>query len=185
MNVALRRGMTLEEFLAWEECQEEQWEFDGFAPVAMVGGMLAHATICTNLAAGLKNRLRGGPCRVFVEGLKIIAAGSTRYPDAFVACGPFPPGATVAENPVVVFEVESPGTARVDYGLKNAEYRATPSILRYVILAQDRIMATIYARQGEAWVGALITDAEAMLDMPEIGVTLPLAELYEGLFEEP
>ena len=37
MNVALRRPMTLSEFLAWEERQELRHEFDGFRPVAMTG----------------------------------------------------------------------------------------------------------------------------------------------------
>ena len=38
MNVALRKPMTLEAFLAWEERQELRYEFDGFQPVAMTGG---------------------------------------------------------------------------------------------------------------------------------------------------
>ena len=184
MNVALRKGMTLEEFLVWEEAQEERWEFDGFAPVAMVGETLAHNTICTNLAVGLKNRLRGGPCRVFIEGLQIRPQGVVRYPDAFVSCGPFPAAATVVDNPVVVFEVLSPGTASTDILTKNGEYRSMPSIQRYVVLAQDRIAATVFERRGDAWVGSVITEAAAVLEMPEIGVSLLLVELYEGLFGE-
>ena len=39
MNVALRRPMTLPEFLAWEERQELRYEFNGFQPVAMAGGL--------------------------------------------------------------------------------------------------------------------------------------------------
>ncbi len=183
MNVALRRAMTLDEFLAWEDQQELRWEFDGFGPVAMVGGTLAHSTISLNIGSELRSRLRGTPCRAFVEGLKVVVAGSIRYPDAFVACGPQPRDATIAENPVVVFEVESPSTAHIDYGLKNAEYRATPSIQRYVILAQDRIAATIFERRGAEWVGSLLTDPAAPLAMPEIGVTLILSDLYEGVLE--
>ena len=38
MSVAVRRPMTMEAFLAWEEGQELRWEFDGFAPIAMTGG---------------------------------------------------------------------------------------------------------------------------------------------------
>ena len=36
MNIALRKPMTLTEFLAWEERQELRYEFDGFQPVAVV-----------------------------------------------------------------------------------------------------------------------------------------------------
>ncbi len=54
MNVALRPGMTLDGFLAWEEGQEARWEFDGFQPVAMVGGTEAHASITINLLTSLR-----------------------------------------------------------------------------------------------------------------------------------
>ncbi len=43
MNIALRKPMTLDEFLAWEREQELRYEFDGFAPVAMTGGTVAHS----------------------------------------------------------------------------------------------------------------------------------------------
>ncbi len=44
-TVALRRPMTLEEFVAWEDEQEPKWEFDGEQPVAMVGVTRAHSII--------------------------------------------------------------------------------------------------------------------------------------------
>jgi hypothetical protein len=38
MNVALRRPWATELFLAWEENQALRHEFDGFQPIALVGG---------------------------------------------------------------------------------------------------------------------------------------------------
>jgi hypothetical protein len=32
--------MAVEEFLAWEERQDERYEFDGFRPIAMTAGYL-------------------------------------------------------------------------------------------------------------------------------------------------
>ena len=37
MNLALRKPITLAEFLAWEERQPLRYEFDGVGPVAMTG----------------------------------------------------------------------------------------------------------------------------------------------------
>jgi Uma2 family endonuclease len=180
MNIALRRPMSLAEFLAWEERQELRYEFDGFQPVAMVGGTAAHATVQRNLVTALTNRLRGSRCQPFGCELKIEVAGSIRYPDAFVVCTPVERNAKVVHDPVVIFEVLSPGTARVDRVTKNAEYRQTDSILRYVMLEQDSQAATVFAREGDRWVGSLLT-GEAVLSMPEIGIEVPLAELYDGL----
>ena len=85
---------------------------------------------------------------------------------------------------MVVFEVQSPSTASTDIGAKNEEYRDTPSIQRYVMLAQDRQHATVFARVGDDWVGH-IASGTAVLDMPEIGIEVPLAELHEGTTFEP
>ena len=38
MNLAVRKPMTLAEFLEWEEQQPLRYEFDGVSPVAMTGG---------------------------------------------------------------------------------------------------------------------------------------------------
>ncbi len=53
MNVALRRPMTLDEFLAWERRQELRYEFDCARAVAMTGGTVEHSEIATNLVEAL------------------------------------------------------------------------------------------------------------------------------------
>ena len=115
MPLALRTPMTLAEFLAWEERQPLRHEFDGFGPVAMVGGTVGHAKIQRNLAVALGGRLRGKPCDFLGSDLKFLAAnGAVRYPDGMVVCSALDRAATVVRDPVVVFEVLSPSTARVD-----------------------------------------------------------------------
>lgn len=180
MNVALRQRMSLADFLAWEERQELRHEFDGFEVYAMVGGTAAHAIVQRNLVTALTLRLRGRVCQAFGSELKIEVAGSIRYPDAFIVCTPVAPTTKVVTDPVVIFEVLSESTARVDRVTKNAEYRATASVRRYVMLEQDSQAATVFAREDDRWVGSLLT-GDAVLAMPEIGIEVPLAELYEGL----
>jgi len=181
MNVALRKPMTLAEFLAWEERQELRHEFDGFGPVAMTGGTAGHAAIQGNLAAALISRLRGRPCRYYGNDLKFLTAeGTVRYPDGMVVCAPVERSAKLVENPVVVFEVLSPSTTRTDRIAKAREYQATPSVQHYIMLEQDGVAAVVYARAGAVWTHEILT-AESILALPEIEVQLPLAELYEGI----
>ena len=178
MNIAIRKPMTVDQFLAWEEGQELRFEFDGFQPIAMAGGTAAHSAIQTNLIVALGVRLRGRPCRPHGSELKIEVAGRIRYPEAFVVCTPVPPRSMVVADPVVVFELVIYGTANDDLVVKNAEYRATPSIQRYVVLQQTHAGAIVFARKGEDWVTELVSGEEAVLRMPEIGIEIPLAELY-------
>jgi Uma2 family endonuclease len=180
MGVALKEPMTLEAFLDWENRQGLKYEFDGFQPVAMVGVTTAHAAIQRNLLGLLFSRLRGHRCQAFGSDLKIQVAGRIRYPDGFIVCSPVAPNATVIDDPVVVFEILSPGTSYTDRIEKNREYRATLSIQRYVILEQSRPAASVYARVGDEWVADFVV-GEAELALPEIGSNLPLAELYEGV----
>ncbi len=180
MNVALRSPMTLQQFLMWEERQDLRYEFDGFQPVAMAGGTAAHAAVQSNLIAALVVRLRGKPCRSYGSELKIEVAGRIRYPEAFVVCTPVPPRATVVTDPVVVFEVLSDGTANDDLVLKNAEYRATPSIQRYVILQQTHAGAIVFTRKDEDWITEIVND-QGILHMPEIGIEIPMAEIYADI----
>ncbi len=185
MSVAQRKPMTIDEFLDWESRQELKYEFDGFAPVAMTGGTQEHSLIQANLILALGTRLRGGPCRVVGSDLKISVAGRIRYPDAYVYCTASPRGTLVVTEPVVVFEISSPSTAATDRIDKNREYRDTPSIKRYVMLEQERPGATVFTREGDDWVGHLV-QRDAVLAMPEIGVELPMSELYEGItFPDP
>ena len=178
MTVALRKPMSLEQFLAWEERQPLRYEFDGFQPVAMTGGTAAHSAIQRNLIIALGTRLRGKPCQPHGSELKIQVAGRIRYPDAFVVCTPIPPRSTVVTEPVVVFEVLSDSTASDDLVVKNAEYRATPSIQRYVILQQTKAAAIVFSRRGEDWLTDLIAGDDAVVRLPEAGIEIPLLEIY-------
>ncbi|HEY4250123.1 MAG TPA: Uma2 family endonuclease [Roseomonas sp.] len=180
MNMAFRKPMSLQDFLTWEQRQELRFEFDGLQPVAMTGDTAAHAIIQRNLAIAVGGRLRGKPCQFIGSDLKIQAAGSIRYPDGFVVCTPLPPRATVVPDPVVIFEVLSNSTAWTDRITKTREYGATPSVQRYVMLEQDGIGAVVFARAGDDWAGHVLAEGE-VLHMPEIGIEVPLAELYDGI----
>ncbi|MGA3401612.1 MAG: Uma2 family endonuclease, partial [Acetobacteraceae bacterium] len=157
MNVALRKPVSLADFLAWEERQELRYEFDGLQPVAMTGGTFAHDQITFNLRKALDARLRGKPCRPAGPNVKILTPGKARYPDGFVTCTPIKSDATVIDDPVVVFEVVSEDTARTDRIEKLREYQAVASIQRYVILEQKTIAATVFERRGESWIAFAIT----------------------------
>jgi Uma2 family endonuclease len=179
MNAPLTKPLGVDDFLTWERRQELRYEFDGARIVAMTGGSLNHSTIATNIVTALERRLRQ-PCRAYRGDVKIRAADSVRYPDAVVTCTPADGRSDLVPNPVVVFELLSPSTASVDRIVKNEEYRATPSIQRYVMVEQTRIGATVFTRIENNWIGTIIP-GDATLAMPELGVDIPLAEFYQGV----
>jgi Uma2 family endonuclease len=83
---------------------------------------------------------------------------------------------------VVVFEVFSPASGRVDRIVKLREYQAVPTIRRYVILQHASADLTVLSREDaqQNWVATALT-AEDTLRMPETGIEIPVAALYEDV----
>jgi Uma2 family endonuclease len=128
MNVTLRNPvMTREAFFLWAEAQDERYEFDGFAPVAMGGGSNRHSRIVQNTSFALRMRLNGSGCEAFGPdaGLGTIAE-AVRYPDAMITCEKARGEDHVVPGVVVVFEVISPSSGYVDRVVKLREYKAVP-----------------------------------------------------------
>lgn len=143
--------------------------------------MAGVAAVQRRLSTALDTRLRGQSRDFYGSDAKFLTAeGTVCYPGGMVVCGPVNLNATYVESPVVVFEVLSPSTTRADCIAKVREYQATPSVQRYVMLEQDGVAAVAYARAAAVWTHDILT-AESVLALPEIGVELPLAELYEGI----
>jgi Uma2 family endonuclease len=184
MNTALRTPpMTREQFFQWAQAQDARYEFDGFQPVAMTGGNLRHNVLHLNIHTALRQRLRGTGCRPLGADAGLATIGdSVRYPDALVTCTPITGDEYVTPNVVVVFEVISPTSGRTDRIVKVREYAAVPSILRYIIVESASIGLTVLERQSgdQKWtVTTLVADDTLLL--PEIGIAIPIAELYEGV----
>jgi Uma2 family endonuclease len=173
MSASLK-PLTLEEFLDWERSQPLRFEFDGIQPVAMTGGSRAHSLIATRLAAALVFQVRP-PCEAHGPELKVITTGRVRYPDASVVGTP-PANDEDAITPTAVLEVLSPSTALTR--VKAIEYAAVPAILVYVLLEQDR-PEIVVRRRSNGWEPESLIGADAVLELPEIGVSIPLAFIYD------
>ncbi len=181
MSQAQHLPMTAEDYLAWEDQQDRRWEFDGFGPVAMVGGTWAHSRIQANIITALNNRLRGKPCQPCGSDMRVrTAPDKYRYPDVTVVCIPIPPDTRDLTEPVVIFEVLSPSTAETDRTDKLGEYVLLPSLQRYILVEQGRSFATVIARSPTGWT-LLPAPPGSTLAMPELGIEVPLAEFYEGV----
>ena len=173
----------IDEFLVWEDRQELRYEFDGIAAKAMTGGTLAHGSIQARLLKQLGNHLDGKPCQPFGSDTRVRTQTGIRYPDVLVKCSPADPTATFVDDPVVIFEILSTGTANMDLGAKKAEYQAMPSVRRYIVLQQTHRAAEVFFRMEDAddgW-GHEFLSAEDSLDMPEIGISIPLADIYQAV----
>jgi Uma2 family endonuclease len=187
MNVAIQKPWTPQRFLDWAETQDQRYEFDGTRPVAMTGGSAGHNRITTNIHAALRARLRGTPCSYYGPDLGVHTIDSKiRYPDALITCTKFRRTEKLAPNVVVVFEVVSPTSGGLDRIEKVREYETVPSILRYIIVESSTPgLQVLHRNNGESpWTAHALTRDE-VLAIPEVGIEVPVAEIYEDIdFDE-
>ena len=184
MSVTIRvPTMTRDQFFDWAEAQGARHEFDGFEPVTMTGGNLNPNRIAFNIHRTLHSRLKGSGCEPLGLDAGVATIGdSVRYPDAVVTCSPTQGGSRLVPNPVVVFEVISPTSGHVERIVKVREYAAVDSIRRYVIVESASIGLTVHERQaaGQKWTVTTVM-ADDLLPLSEIGVEIPVAEIYENV----
>lgn len=185
---------TWDEYMDWEAQQEEKWELvDGYAvrrserwrfdsATGMAGATRAHNRISSNLIVHLGGRLRGGPCWAAPSDLKARSpTGSGRYPDVTVECGDGTLESLLSVEPRVMLEVLSPSNTLKQQLKLLDDYQAIASVQQIVYFEQDRPSLLSWRRAGAEWPRQTLEELEAVLDLPSIGVGLPLSEIYEGL----
>jgi Uma2 family endonuclease len=191
MNSTIRKSerMSLDDFeeLLLNRPEDEKWELiDGVLVKGMVGARVEHHIIISNIDYALHDRFKrnGIPCRVFRESffLKKRENDLAALPDVMVRCGKIEPGATSIEDPIVLFEVVSPGSEGKDRLIKRIAYQKLPSLKHYVLVERDRPFIDHYIRTPEGWRGEVpLETLDAVLRLDAIEFEMPVAEIYRDV----
>lgn len=175
--------ISVEAYLAGELTSPIKHEYLGGVVYAMAGGRNAHNVIATNILGALHARLRGRPCRPFNSDTRIRIRLPTHvrfyYPDASVVCRPNSQTDSFQDEPVVLFEVISRSTRRIDEGEKKDAYLTIPSLSVYMLIEQEAAAIVAFRRTDGGFVREIHEGLDAVLPLGEIGTDLPLGELYE------
>ena len=179
--------MTAEAFLDWCLGQEGRWELVDGVPVAMAGAKQVHDRVVVNALMALGSQLRGGPCRPTTGDVAVaIPNGNIRRPDLGVDCGRFEPESLTATDPRLVIEVLSPSTRTFDAIGKLREYQRVPGLLHIILVDPDEPRVWHWRRPANgSWSDLLLEGLDAVVELPDLGATLALRDLYEGLTFRP
>jgi len=175
--------VSVEDYLASELISPIKHEYLGGVVYAMAGARNAHNIIATNTVGVLHARLRGRPCRPFNSDtkLRVRLPAQVRfyYPDVSVVCRPNPQTDSFQDDPAVLFEVLSRRTRRIDEGEKKDAYLTIPSLDVYVLIEQATAAVVVFRRTEGGFAREIYEGLDAVLPLGEIGIDLPLAEIYE------
>ena len=179
-----------EAYLAWEELQTERHEYVAGELWAMTGARTTHNLIAGNAYIWLRQGLRGAPCRVFINDLKLLinSEGDYLYPDVMVSCDPRdrPPGEDrFISHPWLIVEVLSASTAAFDRDRKFELYRSIDTLTHYLLIEQDRPHAELFFKNDQAqWVLQPLAASDAM-QIDSLGHPWPVASLFEDVDFSP
>lgn len=178
--------ISVEEYLSGELIAETKHEYLGGVVHAMAGGKIRHHRVSGNIYFRLRNALDGKPCEPFNSDMKvrIELPEQTRfyYPDVMVVCDSLDDDESYQDKPVVVVEVLSESTRRVDMGEKREAYRAIFTLRVMLIVDPERPHVTVDRRcPNGGFDTEFYTALDQVIPLPEISAELRMADVYAGL----
>jgi len=172
--------MSRAEYHVWAEGRPGRYERIDGRVVAMAPERVGHTRIKGRIYRALAAAIEAGglPCEALVDGPTIEVGESDYEPDVIVRCGS---DALSGDNlavpdAMVVVEVLSPTTRRIDVSRKLADYFQLPSVQHYLIVFADLVRAIHHRRVGDRIETRVLAEGEVTLDPP--GITLALASFY-------
>lgn len=175
------RFLDADEFLRTDQLEfgnAGRYELVRGAIVAHTAPSSGHAGILGNLAREIGNRLRDHrECRSEIGNGAVPQherRDTAHIPDATIRRG---------KLPRVLFEVISPSELqhKRQWDQKRADLQAVEGVQEMIEIFQDEMLAHAYRRQAAGWVFEPIAGSDATIELPSVGIAVPLAARYEGV----
>ena len=176
--------MTVEEYFAFTDTRpdNEKWELIDGEPVLNASPSRLHQIILDNLVFLLGTIKRRQPQSwESTPGIGVrVSDTSLPEPDLFIV-----PAGAARRDPygretsdvIATIEILSPSTAERDLGWKRIAYTSLPSLTHYIVIAQDAVDVVVFARDS-GFVERRYTLLGDSLELPALGISLPLSEIY-------
>jgi Uma2 family endonuclease len=174
--------MTIEEFLAFTDSRPdgERWELIEGVAIMRPSPIDDHQTIVANvLTALMLHKRRSGASWLPMPGIGTrvpVSPRSLPQPDVFVKGTPNT-GLPTTDDALVLFEVLSRSNTKVDQAWRRKVYASVPNCQHYVTVSLKAVELAVYDR-ATSWNKRTFASLHDTLDLPAIGFTMPVAEVY-------
>ena len=182
--------LTVEEYFDFEETSEVRHDFYSGHLVPVEAATKNHGRVLRNIEHPIATLLRGQPCEVFTQTLKVHVEFHDiktiyYYPDLVVDCPDEEDDSgesQVAEKPRFIAEVRSKSSEHKDEIEKYSAYQLIPSLEEYLVINQDpkerwarlhRKSANWRPQTGDIVVGS------GEIHLRSIDLKFDLAEIYD------
>ena len=178
--------MTVAEFLAFTDTRpdEEKWELIEGEPILNATPSDFHQQIVSNLIffLGLAERQQERSWKA-IPGIGVrVSDTNLPQPDVIIRPKEAPRGNPMSrecDDIIVAFEILSPSTRDRDLRWKRNAYMTLPSLMHYVVIAQDAVEVVVFGRESR-FPDRRLNRLDDSLDLATLGISLPLAEICRG-----
>jgi Uma2 family endonuclease len=174
--------LTIEDYLEGELHSEFRHEYIDGQVYAMAGASSNHNRIVANLSRELGNHLRHSSCEPFASDMKVQIESHFYYPDVLVVCDHQSNDYGVTDSPLIIVEVLSKATRKIDHTLKRKAYQRLSSLQEYVLIEQDFVDVEI-CRRANHWQSEHYFLGDSVY-FQSLDLTLPVTTLYERVDNE-
>ncbi len=178
------RFVSFEKYLANEREVSLRSEYVNGLVYAMAGASRTHNSISMSFAALIDNNLKDG-CQVWQSDMKVAILNKGQrfgyYPDIMVACED-DADKYLCTHPILIVEVLSDSTERIDLKEKFDNYVSIPSLLEYVVVSQNVPLVRVFRRRT-AW-DMETYNADAKFRLDSIGLDVPVQCIYRRVRKE-
>lgn len=178
--------IAFDEYLAAERDVDVRSEYVDGQIYAMAGASELHNTVASEFHTLVNIRLNDD-CRAWQSDMKIVGKNQNEqyfayYPDIAVACGANTGDPYARTNPILIVEVLSPNTQRTDLKEKFDNYTQLPSLIEYVVVAQDTPYVRVFRRSNH-W-RAESYYAEDCFALESVGLEIQVKQIYRRVRRE-
>ncbi|KJV07566.1 Uma2 family endonuclease [Methylocucumis oryzae] len=176
-------SVSEEDYLKGELTSEIKHELIDGHVYAMAEVSENHDRISGNIYRKFGNHLENSSCEPFTSNMKLkTPTGNFRYPDCMVICHKDDESHYYKTKPVILVEVISRSTRKIDEKDKLIEYINIPTLQEYVLIEQDFVDITVY-RKSDDWRSMHYFLGESV-HFESIDLTLPVEAIYHRVQNE-
>ncbi|MFZ2171994.1 MAG: Uma2 family endonuclease [Methylococcaceae bacterium] len=164
------------DYLQGELISEVKHEYFDGSLYAMGGASKNHERIAGNVFGELRSYLKNTPCEPFSSDINVKVGQDFFYPDVMVVCEDHSDNDYYTETPVIIVEVLSASTRRMDETTKKIAYQAIPTLKEYVIIEQDIVDVEV-CRKSDNWVSSHYFMGDEVT-FESMGLSLLVEDIY-------
>jgi Uma2 family endonuclease len=180
-----------EAFLRWaEQRRREEGKFElsrGRVTCNMIYASSLHSRVLRNLVGQLDRLLDPDRFDIGISDFAVRTPYGIRSPDIVVERARSH-SARSTTTPVLIVEVLSPSTEKVDFTEKLQEYTAMETLETYLVCSQDEPRAWVWARQGNgSWPSEPIemVGRNGSIALSSLDIELTMTATFRGIPDRP